>query len=73
VEDTLRIAAILIDDEHELTHKAMGSWLREAGKVDELRLKGFLDEHAAAMSRVALRLAVAKLDEPTRKQYLDRT
>jgi 3-methyladenine DNA glycosylase AlkD len=70
VEDTFRIAEILIDDEHEMTHKAVGSWLREAGQVDELRLKRFLEKHGAAMSRVALRLAIAKLDEPTKKQYL---
>jgi 3-methyladenine DNA glycosylase AlkD len=73
VEDTFRIAAILVDDEHDLTQKALGSWLREAGKLDEPRLRSFLDEHGAAMSRAALRLAVSKLDEPTRKRYLART
>ena len=32
VEDTFKIAEILIDDEHELINKAVGSWLREAGQ-----------------------------------------
>ncbi len=70
VDDTLRIAEILLDDDHELTHKAVGSWLREAGKVDEIQLKCFLDEHGSKMSRTALRLAVTNFDEPSKKQYL---
>ena len=73
VEDTFEIAKILIDDEHELTQKAIGSWLREAGKVDETRLRRFLDKHGSIMSRVALRLAVAKLDESSKKHYLAKT
>ena len=73
VEDTFEIAKILIDDEHELTQKAIGSWLREAGKVDETRLRRFLDKYGSDMSRVALRLAVAKLDEASKEHYLAKT
>ena len=46
LEDTFKLAEILIHDEHELINKAVGSWLREAGKQDETRLKEFLDQHA---------------------------
>jgi len=34
---------ILKFDEHELKNKAVGSWVREAGKRDEKKLIQFLD------------------------------
>jgi 3-methyladenine DNA glycosylase AlkD len=70
VEDTFRIAALLLDDEEDLIHKATGGWLREAGKKDRGRLRTFLDEHAAAMPRTMLRYAIEHLDEEERKYYL---
>lgn len=70
VTDTFKIAALLLNDHHELTHKAVGSWLREAGKVDEAKLKAFLDEHAPRMPRVTLRYAVGKLEPDAKAHYL---
>jgi 3-methyladenine DNA glycosylase AlkD len=70
VDDTFRIAEILIDDEHELVEKAIGSWVREAGKRDSERLYAFLNSHASRMSRTALRYAVEKLDPRRRAHYL---
>lgn len=52
--------------------KAVGGWVREAGKRDQDRLLTFLDEHAATMPRVTLRYAIEKLDPAVRKQYLDK-
>ncbi len=72
IEDTFKIAEILVNDEHELINKAVGSWVREAGKRDEKRLRQFLDNHAATMPRVTLRYAVEKLDKPTKDYYLGR-
>jgi 3-methyladenine DNA glycosylase AlkD len=69
-EDTFGIAEILVHDEHELVQKAVGSWLREAGKKEPERLLGFLDAHSATMPRVALRYAVEQLDEAARARYL---
>ena len=70
IEDTFKIAEILVNDTHELINKAVGGWIREAGKRDEERLKQFLDKHAATMPRVTLRYAVEKLDKATREYYL---
>ena len=53
-------------DEHELVQKAVGSWLREAGKRDQPRLVRFLQQHAQAMSRTMLRYAMEKLPAATR-------
>jgi 3-methyladenine DNA glycosylase AlkD len=70
IEDTFKIAEILVNDKHELINKAVGSWIREAGKRDELRLKEFLDDHASTMPRITLRYAIEKLDKRTRDYYL---
>lgn len=71
LKDTFSIAEILIDDPHELINKAVGSWIREAGKRDEQRLRDFLDKHAATMPRVTLRYAVEKFDKDKRKHYMN--
>ena len=71
LDDTFQIAEILIDDNEELINKAVGSWIREAGKKDEEKLKEFLDKHAENMPRVALRYAVEKFDKPTKEYYMN--
>jgi 3-methyladenine DNA glycosylase AlkD len=70
LDDTFAIGEILVDDEHDLVQKAVGGWIREAGKRDREWLRAFLDEHAATMPRTALRYAIAQLDEPLRTHYL---
>ena len=70
VDETFRIAALLAGDEHELVQKAVGSWLREAGKRDQPRLVQFLDTHAAKMPRTMLRYAVERLPAPVRAKML---
>ncbi|RPD40022.1 DNA alkylation repair protein [Chitinophaga barathri] len=71
VEDTFRIAAMLAHDRHDLVQKAVGGWIREAGKSrhrQELLL--FLDQYAATMPRTALRYAIEHLGEKERKHYM---
>lgn len=70
VTDTFNIAELLLHDDHDLIHKAIGGWLREAGKKDRQKLLSFLDEHAATMPRTALRYAIEQLDKKQREHYL---
>jgi 3-methyladenine DNA glycosylase AlkD len=70
IEDTFDIAAILIHDKHELVNKAVGSWIREAGKRNPKRLLTFLDQYAATMPRVTLRYALEKLSKKVKDHYM---
>ncbi len=70
VEDTFKIAEILVNDEHDLVQKAVGSWVREAGKRDEQLLLDFLDKYSATMPRVMLRYAIERLDKGVSEHYL---
>ena len=54
----------------ELVQKAVGGWVREAGKRDEPRLRAYLDKFAASMPRTLLRYAVEKLPPDSRAHYL---
>lgn len=71
VEDTFAIGDILAHDPEDLVQKAVGGWIREAGKRDHARLIGFLDRHAGTMPRTALRYAVEHFDSELRQHYLD--
>ncbi|MEZ5498272.1 MAG: DNA alkylation repair protein [Steroidobacteraceae bacterium] len=69
--DTLRIAASLLGDEHDLIHKATGWMLREVGqRVGKKHLLEFLDAHATLMPRTMLRYAVERLPTSQRRRYL---
>jgi 3-methyladenine DNA glycosylase AlkD len=72
LDDTFRIGQILTNDPHDLVQKAVGGWIREAGKRDEPRLRDYLDRNAATMPRTALRYAIEHLPPEVRDHYLGR-
>ena len=67
---TVVIAENLLEDDHDLIHKAVGWMLREMGKRDPYLLRSFLKENAPQMPRTALRYSIEKLPESERKRWL---
>lgn len=69
--DAIRVATILVRDEHDLIQKAVGWMLREVGKrASADALDQFLARHAATMPRTALRYAIERLPEAKRKRWM---
>jgi 3-methyladenine DNA glycosylase AlkD len=72
-EDTFLIADALIDDPHDLIHKAVGWMLREVGNRDGAALRRFLKDRYRRMPRTMLRYAIEKFPEKERLGYLKGT
>lgn len=70
LDDTFKIAEILVNDKEDLVHKGTGWMLRFAGASNRERLLEFLDKYAATMPRTLLRYAIEHLDKEQRQYYM---
>jgi len=67
---TLEITKLLLNDNHDLIHKAVGWMLREIYKRDEGLIKRFLRQNYAQIPRTTLRYAIERMDKEERLLYL---
>lgn len=72
LEATLRLCKKLLNDPHDLMHKACGWMLRELGKKEISQLRGFLEENVNQMPRTMLRYSIEKMSERERQMWLKR-
>jgi len=70
LQDTYKLAEVLLCEKHDLLQKAVGWSLREMGKFDFKLLCKFLDEYAATMPRTALRYSLEKFPQERRQYYM---
>ena len=70
-EDALKIVKAVLNDSHDLIHKAAGWMLRETGKrCSQEVLEQFLLANYRQMPRTMLRYSIERLPESLRLQYL---
>jgi len=71
LDDTFKIAEVLVRDEEELIHKATGWMLRFAGTKNAKKLISFLDKYAATMPRTLLRYSIEHFNKKDREYYMN--
>jgi len=69
-KDAIKLAKILLTDQHDLIHKAVGWVLREIGKKNQKTEEHFLKKYHKTMPRTMLRYAIERFSEKKRKFYM---
>lgn len=70
-QETFKIADLLMRDQEDLIHKAVGWMLREVGKRCSMKeLENYLKFRYKKMPRTMLRYAIERFEESLRKKYL---
>jgi 3-methyladenine DNA glycosylase AlkD len=67
------VASTLHPDRRDLTEKAVGWLLREAGKTDPLRLERYLRRNAPGIPRTTVRYAIERFPARLRRELLQAT
>ena len=66
----LALAELLLHDQHDLIHKAVGWVLREIGKRDRRKEEAFIKQFHKTIPRTTLRYAIEHFDDEKRQYYL---
>ncbi len=69
-DETLVIAEMLLDNTHDLIHKAIGWMLREIYKRSPKTTEDFLRTHYVRVSRMTLRYAIERMSTTSRSRWL---
>lgn len=70
--ETIKIAEILLSDQHNLIHKAVGWMLREVGKRSIQTEELFLKKYYKFMPRVMLRYSIEKFSDHKKQLFLQK-
>ncbi len=70
LDDTFKIAEILVHDKEDLIHKATGWMLRFAGAKNQKKLIVFLNKYAASMPRTLLRYSIEHFNKKDKEYYM---
>lgn len=70
ISETLKLSKILLGDQEDLMHKAVGWMLREAWKKDTEKVEDFLMKNYNKLPRTTLRYAIERMEEKKRKNFL---
>ncbi|MBC60858.1 MAG: DNA alkylation repair protein [Zetaproteobacteria bacterium] len=66
----LGLADLLLDDSHDLIHKAVGWVLRELSKQNKQKVLAFIDKYYFRLSRTTLRYTIEQFPDKQRKSIL---